>query len=170
MTRLSLLSLCMPVVVTLGVTPAADAAARISEPVQADQAWARATPPQQHVSSGYVTLTSPNDDRLVSVTSAVAGQVVLHEMTMDGPIMRMRAPPVGIRLPQGISVGLTPGGYHLMISGLSKPLLPGQSIPMTLHFQHAPPLDVQFQVLPLSASGPAPTNPAMPPMPGMRNQ
>ena len=124
------------------------------QPVHADQAWARATAPQQAVGSAYVRLTSPAADRLVSASSPAAAQVTIHQMQMEGSIMRMRALPNGLVLPPGQAVTLEPGGNHLMLEGLTTPLVAGQTIALQLKFEHAPPLDLQVTVAPAGARGP----------------
>ena len=122
--------------------------------MRAEQPWARATAPRQTVGGVYVTLTSPVDDRLLGASSPVAGHAEMHEMTMDGNVMRMRELTDGLRLPAGQAVALTPGGLHLMLVGLQKPLVAGQVIPVQLRFEHAPPLDLQVRVAPVGAQGP----------------
>ena len=122
--------------------------------IRAEQPWARATAPRQTVGGVYVTLTSPVEDRLLSVSSPVAGHAEVHEMTMDGNVMKMRELTDGLRLPAGQAVALTPGGLHVMLVGLQKPLVAGQMIPVQLRFEHAPPLDLQVQVAPVGAQGP----------------
>ena len=127
-----------------------------SPPIRAERPWARATAPQQTVGGGYVTLTSPADDRLVGGSSPVAGHVEVHEMSMDANVMRMRELPDGLKLPAGTPVMLMPGGFHIMLMDLKQPLVAGQSVPVQLRFQHAPPLDLQLEVAPVGAAGPAP--------------
>lgn len=123
--------------------------------VRADQPWARATAPQQQVGAAYVTLTSPVGDRLVGASSPVAARVEVHEMHMDGAVMQMRELTDGLPLPAGKPVTLAPGGLHIMLVNLARPLRAGESIPVQLRFQNAPPLDLQFQVGPPGARGPA---------------
>lgn len=125
-----------------------------AEGIRAEQPWARATAPQQKVGGAYVTLTSTAGDRLVGVSSPVAGRAGLHQMQMDGTIMRMRELPEGLALPAGQAVALAPGGYHIMLMDLKQPLVAGQVIPVQLRFQHAPPLDLEVKVGPAGASGP----------------
>lgn len=125
-----------------------------ADAVRVDQPWARATAPQQRVGGGYMTLTSPAGDRLVGATSPVAGRVEIHEMSMDGNIMRMRELPDGLPLPAGQAVALAPGGYHIMLMDLKQPLVAGQSVPLQLRFGNAPPQDVQLRVAPVGARGP----------------
>ena len=122
--------------------------------IRAEQAWARATAPQQKVGGAYVTLLSPADDRLVGVSSPIAGRAEVHEMRMDGNVMRMREVEGGLALPAGKVVALAPGGYHIMLMDLKQPLVAGQVIPMQLRFRSAPPIDLRVQVAPVGASAP----------------
>ena len=123
--------------------------------IRAEQAWARATAPQQKVGGAYVTLISPADDLLVGVSSPIAGRAEVHEMRMDGNVMRMREVEGGLALPAGKVVALAPGGYHIMLMDLKQPLVAGQVIPMQLRFRTAPPLDLRVQVAPVGASAPS---------------
>ncbi len=123
--------------------------------IRVEQPWARATAPQQKVGGAYVTLTSPVDDRLMGANSPAAGRAELHEMTMDGQVMRMREQKDGIALPAGKPVALAPGGYHIMLMDMHKPLVAGQTITVRLRFQHAPPMDLDVKVAPIGAQGPA---------------
>lgn len=122
--------------------------------IRAEQAWARATAPQQKVGGAYVTLISPADDQLVGVSTPIAGRAEVHEMRMDGNVMRMREVEGGLALPAGKVVALAPGGYHIMLMDLKQPLVAGQVIPMQLRFRSAPPLDLQVKVAPVGASAP----------------
>ena len=130
--------------------------ARPAPIVQAAQPWARATAPQQQVGAAYVTLTSPAGDRLVSASTPLAASVEIHEMRMDGAVMQMREVAGGLPLPPGQPVTLSPGGYHMMLVNLVRPLRTGESIPLQLRFQNAPPLDLMLQVTPAGARGPSP--------------
>ena len=141
-------------IVAAGLLIAGQAQAQTSG-VRAEQPWARATAPQQKVGAAYVTLTSPADDRLMSASSPVAGRAEVHEMTMEGQVMRMREQTEGIALPAGKAVTLAPGGYHIMLTDLHKPLVAGQVIALQLRFQHAPPMDLEVKVAPIGAHGPA---------------
>jgi len=123
--------------------------------IRAEQPWARATAPQQKVGGAYVKLTSPVDDRLVGVSSPVAGRAEVHEMTMEGSVMRMREMTGGIPLPAGKTVALAPGGYHIMLMDLRKPLIAGQVITLRLRFEHGAPLDLEAPVAAVGAQGPS---------------
>ncbi|HEY9097697.1 MAG TPA: copper chaperone PCu(A)C [Thiobacillus sp.] len=93
--------------------------------------WARATVPGQKVSGAYMQIQSDVDARLLSVSSPVVPQVEVHEMKMDGDVMRMRALK-SVVLPKGQTVALEPGGVHLMLLNLKKPIAAGDIIPLTL--------------------------------------
>jgi periplasmic copper chaperone A len=119
--------------------------------VQASDVWARATAPGQTVGAAYATLTSPAPDRLVGAETPVAGRAELHTMTMEGTVMRMRPVGDGVALPAGQPIALAPGGLHLMLMDLRTPLRAGQNFPLTLRFEHAPPLTVTVPVEPIGA-------------------
>ncbi len=128
--------------------------AQQAAPVEAQGAWARATPPHASTGAIYLTLTSPAGDKLTGASSPVASTAGVHEMRMDGNIMRMRAIQGGLDLPAGKPVTLAPGGYHIMLEGLKAPLKPGQAVLVRLTFQKAPPLEVEAQVQAIGAPGP----------------
>ena len=99
--------------------------------VQVKDAWVRATVAEQKVTGAFMQLSSQRDVRLVEARSAVAGTVEIHEMSMDGGIMRMR-PIAGIDLPAGRTVELKPGGYHVMLIDLKRQLKEGETLSLTL--------------------------------------
>ena len=94
-------------------------------------AWARITMPGQKVSGAYMQLQSDADARLVGLSSPAVGRVEMHEMSMDGGVMRMRELK-SINLPKGQVVTLEPGGFHLMLMNLKKPIAAGDVVPLTL--------------------------------------
>ena len=95
-------------------------------------AWIRGTVPQQKATGLFAQITSRTEGRLVSVSSPVAGVVEIHEMAMEGNVMKMRALPDGLALPAGKAVDLKPGGYHVMLMGLKQQLKEGEAVPVTL--------------------------------------
>jgi hypothetical protein len=94
--------------------------------------WIRGTVAQQMATGMFAQITSASGGKLVSASSPVAGVVEIHEMSMDGNVMRMRALPNGLDLPAGKAVDLKPGGYHVMLMDLKQPLQAGQTVPVTL--------------------------------------
>ncbi|MFC4621487.1 copper chaperone PCu(A)C [Comamonas nitrativorans] len=105
-------------------------------PVQIDAPWARATVAGQQASGAFMRLTAHEPLQLVGVTTPVAAVAEVHEMKMDGDMMKMRAIP-SLALPAGQTVELQPGGYHLMFMQLKAPLEAGSTIPVTLQFKNA---------------------------------
>ena len=98
--------------------------------------WVRATVPGQQATGLFVQLTSPTAARLVGASSPLAAQVEVHEMSMHDGIMRMRAV-TGLDLPAGRPVRLGPGGYHVMLMGLTQVVKPGSTVPVTLTIERA---------------------------------
>ncbi len=105
---------------------AAHAQTTVAEP------WVRSTVPGQKATGAYLQITSATGGKLVSASTPVAGIVEIHEMTMDGNVMKMRALPSGLDLPAGKAVALKPGGMHVMLMDLKQPLKPGDTVPLTL--------------------------------------
>lgn len=123
----------------------AQTAAPQAPAVQVEGAWARATVPGQKGTGAFMSLTAPQDLRLVGVSSPVAGVAELHEMRMDGDVMRMRAIDF-LALPAGRKVELKPGGYHLMLMDLKQPLVKDTQVPVTLRLQNAQGQTTQLQL------------------------
>jgi periplasmic copper chaperone A len=109
--------------------------------------WMPATPEGATTGAGYLTLTNSGATpmRLTGATTAVAARVEMHVMSVDGGVMRMR-PIDGVDIAPGATVTLKPGGSHLMLIGLRKPLLREDMVPMTLVFAGGKTLAVEFYV------------------------
>ena len=102
-----------------------------SAQVTVKDAWVRATVAQQKATGAFMQLESKQDAKLVSAQSPVAGVVEVHEMAMDGGVMKMRAVP-NLALPAGKAVELKPGGYHVMLMDLKGQVKDGDTVPVTL--------------------------------------
>jgi copper(I)-binding protein len=99
--------------------------------VEARAAWVRGTVPGQTTAGAYMELTSDRRASLLGAESPVAGSAEIHEMKMEGNVMRMREVP-RLELPPGRTVELKPGGYHMMLVGLKRPLKKGDLVPIRL--------------------------------------
>lgn len=108
------------------VTQAALAQTTVKDP------WIRGTVAQQKATGMFGHFMSAGGGKLVSGSSPVAGVVEIHEMTMDGNVMKMRALTAGLDLPAGKAVELKPGGYHVMLMDLKQQLKAGDTVPLTL--------------------------------------
>ena len=134
--------------------------------VQITDAWARATPGGAQTAAAYVSIESTNGDKLTAVSTPAAQKAEIHLMTMDNGVMKMRQVD-GVDLPPGQQVTLKPGGYHIMLTGLAKPLAAGQSFPLTLDFANAGAKQVTVTVEEIGAMGPRKTTGSETNMPGM---
>ena len=116
--------------------------------LEIDQPWTRATPSTAKAGGGFVTITNKGTtaDRLVAARSAASDKVELHEMKMDGSVMRMRELDKGVEIPPGATVMLKPGGYHIMFMELKAPFAKDAKVPVTLVFEKAGTIDVPFTV------------------------
>jgi copper(I)-binding protein len=115
----------------IAATACLAAQAGMAANISVSGAWARATMPGQPVSGAYMQIQSDADARLVGASSLAVPRVEIHEMKMDGDVMRMREVKA-IELPKGKAVSLRPGGYHIMLMNLPKPIAAGDIIPLTL--------------------------------------
>jgi copper(I)-binding protein len=121
--------------------------------VDVTSAWARPAVPGQTATGAFMTLTSKEGARLVGAASTIAGVVEIHEMAMDGNVMRMRAVPA-IELPAGRAVQLKPGGYHVMLMDLKRPLAVGEKVRVELRIETrekrmvTQPVDVEVRAQP----------------------
>ena len=120
-------------------------------------AFTRATLPNAPVGGGFLTLTNTGaeDDRLVFAESPIARDTQIHEMAMEGDVMKMRQLVDGLVIPAGQSVVLEPGGYHIMFMGLTQALVEGETIPLTLTFEKAGTITIDLLAGGTAADAPA---------------
>jgi copper(I)-binding protein len=141
-----------PAVLLQVMAPAEAAAWRMRPAVES--AWARALLPGQPSSGAYMRITAKEPTQLVGVSSSAA-TATLHEMKLEGDVMRMRA--IGaIELPVGKALELKPGGYHVMLQDPKQPLAAGGTVPLTLVFRNAKGIESRTDVkVPVLAQPPA---------------
>ncbi|MDZ7861696.1 copper chaperone PCu(A)C [Acidovorax sp.] len=138
---------------TLCTLLAAPALAQVAD-VKVEGAWARASVPGQKGTGAFMKLTAPQGARLVSASSPAAGVTEVHEMKLDGDVMRMRAVPV-LELPAGKPVELKPGGFHVMLLDLKAPLAKDSTVPLTLTFKDAKGVESRLDLtVPVATSAP----------------
>lgn len=148
--------LASPLFLTAALWAGAATAETATAPVQAENAWARATVAGQKATGAFMRLTASSASRLVRAESAAAGVTEIHEMKMEGDVMKMRAV-AGLDLPAGQAVELKPGGYHIMLMDLKAPLAQGTQVPLTLVFQDAQGAQSQLVLqVPVQAKMPGP--------------
>ena len=116
--------------ILLGVS----ATSALAADVEVKDAWVRGTVTGQKATGAFLEITSKSGATLVGAASPVAGVSEIHEMKMDGGIMKMRAVE-RLQLPAGKPVQLAPGGYHVMLLNLKQPLKRGDSVALTLQVE-----------------------------------
>ena len=122
--------------------------------VDVKNAWVRSTVPGQMGTGAFMKITAKAGMQLVGVSSPVAGVGEVHEMKMDGDIMKMRAVPA-LDLPAGKTVELKPGGYHVMLMDLKQPLQKDSTVPLTLIFKDAKGVQSKLELsVPVSSRAP----------------
>lgn len=99
--------------------------------VQVDDAWVRATVPEQKATGAFMRLTSHDDVRVISASSPAAAVTEIHEMKMENDVMKMRAVEA-LDLPAGQTVELKPGGFHVMLIDLKAQVKEGDMVPLSL--------------------------------------
>jgi copper(I)-binding protein len=116
--------------------------------LQIQHPWSRATPKGATVAGGYMKIvnTGSTPDRLVGGSTEAAPKFEIHEMSMQGGVMKMRMLPKGLEIKPGQTVELKPGGYHLMFVGISAPLQQGKPVKGTLEFEKAGKIEVEYAV------------------------
>jgi len=123
-------------------------------PLRVVHPWIPPTPNAAPTAAGYLTITNTGKlaDRLVEISSPAAAEVEPHHMSMAHGIMSMRPIMGGAAIGPGQSLTFAPGGDHLMLIGLKRPLTAGQHVPASLHFEHAGRLNIEFVVEPRPAA------------------
>jgi periplasmic copper chaperone A len=119
--------------------------------------WTRATPKGAKVAAGYLSITNTGSspERLTGGSFAEAKRVEVHQMSMEGGVMKMAPVEGGLEIPPGATVTLSPSGYHMMFMDLKDQLKTGGAVKGTLVFERAGTVPVEFTVESLAAGAPA---------------
>lgn len=123
------------------------------ERIRVSDAWARASILASRPGAAYVTIESTSDDTLIGASTPVAEQIMIHAVEKDGDVSRMKHIET-LELPAGERTMLSPGGMHLMLTGLQDKLKEGATFPMTLSFEKAGKVTIEVAVLGIAAKGP----------------
>jgi periplasmic copper chaperone A len=137
----ALLALCL-----IARVPVQAADYRIADLVVA-HAWSRPTPPAATVGAVYFSMSNVGRkaDSLVGISTPIAGKVEMHESRKVQGMVLMRAV-TSIECLPGQTVKSEPGGLHVMLLDLTRPLAAGAEFPLLMHFRDAGTLMVQVQV------------------------
>ncbi len=150
---------------TLATILTLSSGALFAQTVDVKDAWARATVPGQKATGAFMKLTAKEGTKLVAISSPVAGVGEVHEMKMEGDVMKMRAVTGGLDLPAGKAVELKPGGYHVMLMDLKSTLQKDTTIALTLVFKDAKGVETKTEIqVPVSMAAPGAKAADMPAM------
>ena len=127
----------------------------VAQSVEVKDAWVRTSVPGQKATGAFMKITAKEGARLVSVSSPVAGVTEVHEMKMEGDVMKMRALAAGLELPAGKTVELKAGGYHVMLMDLKAALPKDSMVPMTLTFRDTRGVETKVELKLPVATAPA---------------
>ena len=122
------------------------AAAAAHGQVEARGAWVRGTVQGQTTAGAYMEITSGQRASLLGAESPAAGTAEIHVTRMEGDVMRMRTVP-RLELPPGKTIELKPGGYHMMLVDLKRPLKKGDLVPIRLKVELSDKSITTIQVL-----------------------
>ena len=136
-----------------------------AQSVEVKDAWARTSVQGQKATGAFMKITAKDGAKLVSASSPAAGVAEVHEMKMDGDIMRMRAVTGGLDLPAGKTVELKPGGFHIMLMDLKAALPKDSTVPLTLVFKDAKGVESKVELkVPVAVAAPGAKTADMPVM------
>jgi copper(I)-binding protein len=153
MKRNTLLNALLATVVGFSLAATAQAQNAKVGSVQIENAYTRATVPGQMAAGGFMKIENKGAaDQLISASSPVSGEVQLHEMAMEGNVMKMRQVK-DIAVPAGGAVELKPGGLHLMFMNIKAPLAAGETVPVKLKFAKAGEVEVKMPVNAMGNAG-----------------
>jgi len=123
-------------------------------PLAIDHPWSRATPKGASVAGGYmkITNTGSTPDRLIGGATEAARKFEIHEMKVDGGVMKMRELTNGLEIPPGGTIELKPGSLHVMMTGVTRPFVKGERVKASLTFEKAGKVDIEYQVAPIGGA------------------
>lgn len=131
-------------------------------------AWIRTSVPGQKATGAFMKITAKDGVKLVGASSPAAGVSEVHEMKMEGDVMKMRAIPGGLDIAAGKTVELKPGGYHVMLMDLKATLQKDSTVPLTLVFKDAKGAESKVELkVPVTTNAPSMTGAKAGDMPAM---
>ena len=132
--------------------------------LKVSQAWTRVTPPASKVAGGFMTITNTGTepDTLVGGTAAISQRIEVHEMAMDGGVMKMRELKPGLVIKPGETITLKPGSFHVMFMELKEPLSQAKPFKGTLIFEKSGTIEIEYKVEPFGTRVPGDGGQPMP--------
>lgn len=120
--------------------------------VVVEDAWVGEVPPSSPVAAAYMTIKNEGtaDDKLLSVTTGIAGHTMIHETVIDDKGVAKMEMIDALVIPAGKSVELKPGGTHIMLMDMKEPVAGKEKIELNLKFENAGDIKVEAPVKKLS--------------------
>jgi copper(I)-binding protein len=133
-------------------------------PIKISTPWTRVTPTAATVAGGFMTITNTGaqPDTLVGGTATVSGRLEIHEMAMDGGVMKMRELKPGLVIKPGETITLKPGSFHVMFMELKEPIATGKTFKGTLVFEKAGTIEIEYAIEPFGTRTPGDGGQPMP--------
>ncbi len=125
----------LPVLSAMFIASILISACSKQDSIEIKNQWVRASNDGQDVSAAYMTIVSNEDTSLIAIDSDVADVIEIHSMSMENGVMKMRMLDT-LDLIADKPTELSPGGFHLMLFDLKKPLTAGKEAHFTLHFKN----------------------------------
>lgn len=140
MTLTKLSAIAFSLVLSAGMALAGD--------IQIEHPYARAASPIAKSGAAFMQITNTGavDDTLIAASTEIAMRPELHTHIMEDGIAKMREVEGGIPVPAGGMTMLKRGGYHVMLMGLTQPLVHGETVTITLVFEHAGEMVIEIPV------------------------
>ncbi len=139
-----------------------------AQTIEVKDAWVRTSVPGQKATGAFMKITAKDGAKLIGVSSPAGGVAEVHEMKMEGNVMKMQAVPGGLDIPAGKTVELKPGGYHVMLMDLKAALVKDSTVPLTLVFKDAKGAESKVELkVPVAANAPGAPASNAGDMPGM---
>lgn len=116
--------------------------------------WSRQSPMGADVSAGFMKITNngTEDDKLVSATAEIAPVVQIHDMKMEGDVMKMVEVEGGLVIPAGKTVELKPKSLHIMFMQVPQQPMVDSQFKGTLTFEKAGKVDIDYEVVDANAT------------------
>lgn len=163
MSRIRLFTLAAAALATVSAT-VADAKDYTVGAIKISTPWTRVTPPASTVAGGFMTITNTGTtpDTLVGGTAAISARLEVHEMALDGGIMKMRELKPGLVIKPGETVVLKPGSFHVMFMDLKEPIASGKTFKGSLVFEKAGTIEIEYKIEPFGTREPGDGGQPMP--------
>ena len=140
---------------SLALIAALACGAAYAQNVEIREAWIRTSVPGQNATGAFMKITAKDGVKLVGASSPAAGVAEVHEMKMEGDVMKMRAVSGGLDIAAGKTVELRPGGYHVMLMDLKAALQKDSTISLNLVFKDAKGAESKVELkVPVSTTAP----------------